>query len=86
MRLKLIEMSGHILSAQQELINRLREELSLAETGIQSEIERETDDLGVMRRRMKEHLSATRDSHRAQLQRIDVTAIILSLIKLIIQI
>lgn len=76
-------MSGNILSAQQELINRLRDELSLAETGIQSEIERETDDLGVMRRRMKEHLSATRDSHRAQLQRIDVTSIIFFIIVLI---
>ena len=65
-------MSGGILSAQQELINRLREELGRAESGIQQEIERQTDDLGVMRRRMREHLNATRMCHHAQLQLINV--------------
>ena len=60
-----------MLSAQQELITRLREEVDRAELGIQSEIERQTDDLGVMLKRTKEHLDSTRVSHRCQLQQID---------------
>lgn len=66
-------MSGSILTAQQELINRLRDEVNRSESGIQQEIERQTDDLGVMRKRMKEHTSSTRDAHHDQLRHIDVS-------------
>ena len=65
-------MSGAILKAQGELIDRLRREVSLAEKGIQLEIERQTEDVGQIKKRMKEHLSVTRDAHRQQLQTIEV--------------
>lgn len=68
----ILEMSGQILVAQQELINRLRDELNRAEFTIQEEIERQTEDLGVMRQRMKEHLDATRSTQHFQLRMIDV--------------
>ena len=66
-------MSGAILKAQGDLIERLRRELSLAENGVQLEIERQTEDIGELKKRMKEHLAVTRDTHRHQLQTIDVT-------------
>ena len=50
---------------------RLREEVNRAELGIQSEIERQTDDIGVMIKRTKEHLDSTRVNQRCQLQQID---------------
>ena len=65
-------MSGDILNSQQELINRLRDEVNRAEQTIQQEIERQTIDLGVMRQRMKDHLDSTRSTQRCQLQDIDV--------------
>lgn len=66
-------MSGEILSSQQELISRLRDEVNRAEQTIQQEIERQTVDLGVMRKRMKDHLDSTRATQRCQLREIDAS-------------
>lgn len=66
-------MCEDILDNQQQLINRLRDEVNVAEQSVQLEIERETEDLSVMRRRMKDHLDDTRATQRCQLQEIDVS-------------
>lgn len=50
----------------------MRREVGLAEKGVQLEIERQTEDIGEMKKRMKDHLSVTRHTHRRQLQTIDV--------------
>lgn len=68
-------MSGDILGTQQDLINRLRDEVNRAEQTIQQEIERQTEDLGVMRKRMKDHLDSTRATQRCQLAEIDVSSL-----------
>lgn len=67
------DMSTGVLNAQQELIARLRDEVSRAEQAIQKEIERQTDDLGVMRKRMRDHLDATRSTQTWQLDHIDAS-------------
>lgn len=66
-------MTGDILNTQQELINRLRDEVNRAEQTVQLEMERQTEDLGVMRKRMKDHLDSTRATQRCQLGEIDVS-------------
>nr|CAH0109653.1 unnamed protein product [Daphnia galeata] len=64
-------MSDDILNTQQVLIDRLRDEVNQADKIIQLEIERQTEDLGVMRKRMKDHLDFTRTTQRCQLGEID---------------
>ncbi|KZS13586.1 putative Dynein regulatory complex protein 1 [Daphnia magna] len=64
-------MSDDILQTQQVLIDRLREEVNQADKTIQLEIERQTEDLSVMRKRMKDHLDSTRATQRCQLGEID---------------
>ena len=66
-------MSDDILNTQQVLIDRLREEVNQADKIIQLEIERQTEDLGVMRKRMKDHLDFTRTTQRCQLREIDAS-------------
>ncbi|KAK4010986.1 hypothetical protein OUZ56_020106 [Daphnia magna] len=66
-------MSDDILQTQQVLIDRLREEVNQADKTIQLEIERQTEDLSVMRKRMKDHLDSTRATQRCQLGEIDAS-------------
>lgn len=70
-------MSDDVLNTQQVLIDRLREEVNQADKIIQLEIERQTEDLGVMRKRMKDHLDFTRTTQRCQLGEIDASYFIL---------